>query len=90
MCSLPLSLFFFVLAVCAGVILWCCLMLYRNDLVYKYRMRVLTDPDKTTEEHLKNHDALPEYEAMMYQFTRTNWDDYVGYTPAPFDPDNQP
>jgi len=66
----------FVLGIAATLIAFCLFMLYRNHYVYRYRTRVLHESSPILGECLRNHDKLPSYDAMLWQLTKFNWDEY--------------
>lgn len=52
-------------------------MLYRNQVVFNYRIWVLDHSDPDIGKRNDNHDKLPSYDQMWWQLTRFNWDDYL-------------
>lgn len=78
---MPFVFMFFSLLLITGLLLY---LLFRNELVWRYHLRVLWDPKKTIDEQLENIKKLPSYDAMMWSLFRFNWDKKVGYTPSPW------
>lgn len=44
------------------------LFMVRTTWVYRVRMRVLKNPDRTSSERLDDYDLLPSYDAMVARF----------------------
>ena len=53
----------------------CLYMAYRNNVVYNYRVKWLSDEcGLPFEERHRRFNALPSYDAMMWQLFTFNWD----------------
>ncbi len=63
--------------VCGVVLLAGAYLLIRNELVYRYRIRVLDDSRFDLGGRLVRHERLPSYQTMLWQLLRFNWDDYL-------------
>ncbi len=52
-------------------------MLIRNELVFRYRTRILDDASGNLADCRCRYHNLPSYRRMFWQLFRFNWDDYL-------------
>jgi len=55
-------------------------MLWRNNLVYNYRISVIRDTRFTDEENIKRYYRLPSYNEMLFQILKLDWEDVLTTT----------
>lgn len=66
-------MFTFALAMPILVILFCFYMLYRNEVVFNYRMSIV-DSNLDCDEWRRRLDSIPDYGEMIWQLFTFNWD----------------
>ena len=49
-------------------------LLWRNEHVFKYRIKVLNDERFSLRENLDRYERLPEYQTMFWQLFTWEWD----------------
>ena len=61
-----------ILCISGAVMLFGFFMLYRNNVVYEYRMKANREAFQAR--NFERYDRLPSYDVMFWQLTTFNWD----------------